>query len=187
MNAKTYKRRKLLIDPTFQYRIIKKITIMALAVVVSSSIGMMFVLSWLKRKVSQPDPFSDQQSVSLQSLPDVSWMFAHLWPYFLLGLAIVTIISILFGIIASFRIAGPEYRMRKTLEAMAAGDFSQIVPTLRENDELGKLNQGIADTHTQWKSNVQTMQDICTQDADADKLLVKLRKVIFSFRLEGSG
>jgi len=184
MGEKQYKRRKLLIDPVFQYRFVKKVTIMALMVVISSSVGVMFILSWVKRKVSQPDPFSDHSSVSLESLPDVSWMFSHLWPYFLLGLVVVTIISILFGVMMSFRIAGPEYRMRKILQAMAAGDFSEKVGVLRSHDELENIYVGINNMHAQWKNNVQTMQNICNEDTDSDKQLAKLKEMIFSFRTE---
>jgi len=41
---KRVKRRKILIDPVFQYRFVKKVTILALLVVVSSTIGTLFVL-----------------------------------------------------------------------------------------------------------------------------------------------
>jgi len=181
--GKKMKRRKIFIDPLFQYRFVKKVTLLALLVVTSSTVGTLFVLSLMKREVSQPDPFSDHQAVSLASLPDISWMLSHLWPYFLLGLALVAIISVLFATFESFRIAGPEYRMRQMLKSMRRGDFSDAAIPLRQHDELEKLYSGIMDVHGAWKGHVKKMQGICDADVSNDLRLQHLREILFSFKV----
>jgi len=185
MSTKKIKRRQLLIDPAFQYRFVKKVVSMALLVVLSSSVGILFVLSLMKNEISQPDPFSTFQTVTLASMPEVGWMLSHLWPYFLLALGLVTVISVLFGVIESFRIAGPGYRMRQMLKAITRGDFSDTKVSLRKGDELENLYSDIIDVHVAWKSNVEQMQSICDSSASDDVRLQQLREKIFSFKLKG--
>jgi len=186
MAKKRYKRRKFVIDPLFQYRFVKKVTTMGVLVVVTAMLAMMVVLSLMKRQVSQPDPFSDDPSLSLASMPDLPWMLLHLWPYLILGIVLVVIMSFVFGLIESCRIAGPEYRMRCMLKLMAQGDFSSKQIRLRKGDELEKLYKAIMHNHGQWKSHILEMQKMCQMDADSDEKLKRLSDKVLSFKVEDS-
>jgi len=183
VSKKKFKRRKFLIDPSFQYRFVKKVTVMGTMAVIIAMLGVMIVLSLLKRQVSQPDPFADAPAISLASMPDLSWMLIHLWPYLLLAIFLVTVVCFIFGCIESFRIAGPEYRMRMMLKKMAQGDFSIKPIPLRKKDELEKMYKAILNNHTQWKSYVIEMQDVCQMDASSEEKLKRLSDRILSFNV----
>lgn len=60
----------------------------------------------------------------------------------LLGLPIISILILFWGLLISHRIAGPVYRIEKELQRIADGDFS-IRIRLRKKDELVSLAEGI--------------------------------------------
>lgn len=60
----------------------------------------------------------------------------------LLSLLLMTPVVVLIAILLSHRIAGPIYRLEKTLAALAEGDIATRV-TLRKRDELKSLADGI--------------------------------------------
>lgn len=60
----------------------------------------------------------------------------------LLSLILISPIIFMIGIFASHKIAGPIFRIEKTLDGMAKGDYSAPI-TLRKNDELVALANGI--------------------------------------------
>lgn len=184
MNTKKIKRRQFLIDPAFQYRFVKKLVSMTLLVVMTASAGILFVLSLMEKEILQPDPFSTFHSVTLATMPSVAWMLSHLWPYFLLALGLVAVISLLFGVIESFRIAGPGFRMRQMLKSIARGDFTATKVSLRKGDELESLYSEIVDVHLAWKANIEHLQAICDSDDKPDVKVRQLREKVFSFKLK---
>ncbi|MFN0062000.1 MAG: signal protein [Myxococcaceae bacterium] len=60
------------------------------------------------------------------------------WAWFnvVLSLALFIVLIGAAGIVATHRIAGPLYRLKRTLDAIAAGQLTQPPVTLREHDEL---------------------------------------------------
>ncbi|MDX8412645.1 MAG: hypothetical protein R8J85_01015 [Mariprofundales bacterium] len=186
MSKKLFKRRKLLIDPVFQYRFVKRVTIMVVGVMANATIGVLFVTSLLQREVAQPDPFSSQLTMSLQLMPDLLWMSQHLWPYFLLALLLVVVISILFGLVESFHIAGPVFRMRHILKAMSRGDFSEKPVLLRKRDELTPLYKEVVLVHGEWKQRVTRLQCFCNEEGTAEEHLLKIKAELSSCLTERS-
>lgn len=60
----------------------------------------------------------------------------------LLGVPIICIAILSWGVLISHRIAGPIYRLEKDLERIAKGDFSLRI-NIRRNDELRSIAEGI--------------------------------------------
>ncbi len=177
------KRRRLLIDPVFQYRFVKKVTAMGVLVVLFAMVGVLVVLSLMKRHVAQPDPFSSSAIDSLASMPDIPWIVANLWPYLLLAVALVVVVSVLFGVLESFRIAGPAYRIRLLLKGMSDGDLSEEPISLRRKDELEKLCAAILHTHGSWRQRIADMQQVFDLKVDDEAKVELLRDKLFAFKI----
>ncbi|MDQ6992318.1 MAG: hypothetical protein Q9M31_02500 [Mariprofundus sp.] len=184
MNKQKIKRRNFLIAPKFQLKVVKETMVMSMMVVIVSTLGLLLVLSLGKNEISQPDPFSTHNAVTMAPMPDLMWMFTHLWPYFLLALLLTAIVSMLFGIFKSFRVAGPEYRMVQILKAIKEGDFSHEERLLRKHDELQQLYKGITEVHTAYKSNIEKLQEIYYLKNSSEMRLEKIKEIIFSFKLK---
>jgi len=60
----------------------------------------------------------------------------------LCGMPIIVFLLILWGLVISHRIAGPEYRLEKELEKIAQGDLSLRIK-FRKKDELAGIARGI--------------------------------------------
>ena len=60
----------------------------------------------------------------------------------LLGLPVISILMLLWGLIISHRIAGPVYRLEQELDKILKGDFSRRIG-FRKKDELASVAQGI--------------------------------------------
>lgn len=60
----------------------------------------------------------------------------------LIGLPLISIAILFWGLVMSHRIAGPVYRLEKDLERIDKGDFSWRI-RLRKKDELGSIAEGI--------------------------------------------
>jgi methyl-accepting chemotaxis protein len=60
----------------------------------------------------------------------------------LLGLPVIFILLLLWGLVISHRIAGPVYRLEQDLDKIARGDFSLRI-RLRRKDELTSIVEGI--------------------------------------------
>ncbi|MFH0738867.1 MAG: methyl-accepting chemotaxis protein [Candidatus Omnitrophota bacterium] len=60
----------------------------------------------------------------------------------LLGLPVISILLLLWGLVISHRIAGPVYRLEQELDKISKGDFSLRI-RFRKKDELASIAQGI--------------------------------------------
>ncbi|MEI6631417.1 MAG: methyl-accepting chemotaxis protein [bacterium] len=60
----------------------------------------------------------------------------------LLGLPVISILLLLWGLVISHRIAGPIYRLEQELDKISKGDFSLRI-RFRKKDELASIAQGI--------------------------------------------
>jgi methyl-accepting chemotaxis protein len=127
MSRLGYRRRKLIIHPTFQIR--SAIGVMFFIVVYSAILGF---LIFYPMKV-ELDRVSDSR-MRLYLADQMLTLHSRLWPG-------VLAVALLVGgqvIVVSHRIAGPLYRIRVALESMLAGDYSMRVK-LRENDRFQEL------------------------------------------------
>ncbi|RMH51157.1 MAG: hypothetical protein D6682_05240 [Zetaproteobacteria bacterium] len=163
-------------------------TLMVLSVVVTATVGVLFILSLLGKEVSQPDPFSSEAEVAFDALPDLSWMVVHLWPYLLLALAVVVAVTLLFGLFESFRVAGPLFRIRRVLENIASGRFDRPTPPLRRGDALEELYGCVLDLHRDWELRVAEMRRICAcEDEEAGVRLAAIRDLLRGMRTREDG
>ncbi|MDQ6963760.1 MAG: hypothetical protein Q9M13_02435, partial [Mariprofundales bacterium] len=158
--------------------------IMVVGVMINATVGVLVVISLLKRDVSQPDPFSAGVTSSLQSMPDVLWLLLNLWPYFLLALLLVVVISAIFGLVESFRIAGPIYRMKRILQSIGDGDFSDTPLMLRKRDQLVPLYKSVVMVHARWREHVQLLHSLCDEEGTADERLLKIKGELSSYLTE---
>lgn len=134
-------RRTLYVDRGFQLRLIM-IALLPFVVILS---GMGFGLVWLFHNLRKAFHFEDTNSLMLFLMeklgPNYSSgeMFSNLESYALIALIAFAVLLILYiyyiFLIFSNRIAGPMYRIDKTLSALADGDLSVQI-TLREKDEF---------------------------------------------------
>jgi len=76
----------------------------------------------------------------------------------LFSLLLVTPLVFIIGIYASHKIAGPIYRIEKFLKNMTLGELAQPL-TLRKNDELVSLAEGINDVAESIKSTIQQQKE----------------------------
>jgi methyl-accepting chemotaxis protein len=60
----------------------------------------------------------------------------------LIGLPVISILLLFWGLVISHRIAGPVYRLEQDLKKIAEGDFSLRIK-LRKKDELVSIAEGI--------------------------------------------
>ncbi len=60
----------------------------------------------------------------------------------LLGLPVIAVALLLWGLLISHRIAGPIYRLEKELDKISKGDFSLRIK-FRKKDELASIAEGI--------------------------------------------
>ncbi len=187
MARERVRRRRFLIDPIFQFRFVKKLTAMVLLVVTVATVSVLFVLSLLSRTVAQPDPFTSHDTVSMYALPEMSWIVGNLWPYFLFACLVVLLVALLFGLVESFRIAGPVYRMRRVLSDISRGRFDRETPPLRRRDELEWLYRGVLAVHRDWSSRVAAMQKICDRPGNAEDRLSEIRSLLGTMRIGGQG
>ncbi|MBI4343112.1 MAG: HAMP domain-containing protein [Candidatus Omnitrophica bacterium] len=131
MDGATYKRRQYLVDRAYQLRFVTRLflvllSIAALTCLVSSG------LLWRNMYVPHQDA---SPALMTAALIAVSLTI-------LVELLIAVPIVFFLGIRHTHRIVGPLKRLRRTLEAIGAGDFSQRI-TLRNGDALEDLAKAI--------------------------------------------
>lgn len=124
-----YKRKQFLVDRQYQLRFVTRIFMVVLAVaVISSLISTALIMG----------------SLSDPSLPQ------HTFVYCLITIAITLLtelliaipIVLILGIRQSHRIVGPMNRIKRMLEAIGNGDYSQRI-VLRQGDALEELAKSI--------------------------------------------
>lgn len=125
-----YVRRQYLVDRAYQIRFVTRVFMVVLAVAVVSSL-LSTLLIWFN--MYQPD--LNAQVPMISSLIAVA---ATLLIELLLAIPIVFFL----GIRQSHRIVGPMNRLKRTLEAIGNGDFSQRI-VLRQGDALEDLAKSI--------------------------------------------
>lgn len=125
-----YVRKQYLVDRAYQIRFVTRVFMVVLAVAVVSSL-LSTMLIWFN--MYQPD--LNAQIPMISSLIAVA---ATLLIELLLAIPIVFFL----GIRQSHRIVGPINRIKRTLEAIGNGDFSQRI-VLRQGDALEDMAKSI--------------------------------------------
>lgn len=100
----------------------------------------------------------------------------------LLSLLLITPLVVVIGIYASHKIAGPIYRIEKFLKGMASGELAEPL-TLRKNDELVSLAEGINNVAESVKSTILRERE-CLDSASVS--LDALRRSIQSSKIDKS-
>ncbi len=125
-----YKRRQYLVDRGYQLRFVSRVFLVVLSVAVVSSListGMLWV------NMYRPD--LESQTPLIASLIAIATTL-------LIELLLAIPIVFFLGIRQSHRIVGPMNRIKRTLEAIGTGDFSQRI-TLRQGDALEDLAKSL--------------------------------------------
>ena len=131
MNAeRPYKRKQYLVDRGYQLRFVTRVFMVVLAVAVASSLlSTGLLLKFMYR------PELDSHTPLIAALIAVAMTLTF---ELLLAIPIVFVL----GIQQSHRVVGPMNRIKRTLEAIGTGDFSQRI-TLRQGDALEDFAKSI--------------------------------------------
>lgn len=124
-----YKRKQYLVDRGYQLRFVTRLFMVVLAVAAASSL---IATGLLWKYMYQPE--LPQQTLIYCFIAIALTLLVEL----LLSIPIVFIL----GVRQSHRIVGPMNRIKRILEAIGAGDFSQRI-TLRQGDALEDLAKSI--------------------------------------------
>lgn len=124
-----YKRKQYLVDRGYQLTFVTRVFMVVLAVAVASSL---ISTALLYTNMYRPD--LPQQSLISSLIAVATTLLIEL----LLAIPIVFFL----GIRQSHRVVGPMNRLRRILEAIGAGDFSQRI-ILRQGDALEDLAKSV--------------------------------------------
>lgn len=127
------RRRRILIDNRLQMKYL--LTIM-LAMLAPLAFIMAYIYFIIAAMLSKADP-----NFAIAFLKNFAFAVKEIMPSLLLTLPFVAIILFCWGLIASFRIAGPMYRLEKELNRVAEGSSPKRI-VFRKGDEF----QSIADS-----------------------------------------
>ncbi len=127
---RSYQRRQYLVDRRYQLRFATRIFLVVLAVALLSSL-LSTALIWMT--MYRPD-------LGLWT-PLITSLIA-IAITLLIEILLALLIAFVFGIRQSHRVVGPLNRMKRILEAIGMGDFSQRI-TLRHGDALEDLAKAI--------------------------------------------
>ncbi len=125
-----YPRKQFLVDREYQFRFVRSVLVWVFAIAV---FGAVVAVGLLWRQMYRPE--LETQSYFVAAFIGVS---ITLLVELLIAIPIVSFL----GIRSSHRVVGPVVRIKKMLEAIGSGDFSQRI-TLRKGDALEDLAEAI--------------------------------------------
>ena len=111
-----------------------------------------------------------------------------LWPVMLVCVLVSLVVTYLFGIKVSHRMAGPIYRIKMTLADMAKGDLRGDV-RLREKDNFKSVAESLNHLKKAWRAPIEELKTIgealeCKDDQKHRALLDRLLEVLAFFKTE---
>ena len=137
-------------------------------------------------RLAQPDPFSSPNAptttVSYHSV------FSLFWPVFAACIIGTLIITLVFGFIVSHHLAGPAFKIRRTLLQMAAGDLGMERLCLRRKDLLKPMAQAVNEMSEGLRRPIREMQGLCLEisadshDSAQQQRLDRLREILLTFK-----
>ena len=189
MDPKPNRRRTYLLDPEFQYGLIRRMSIVAVLIILMSLAFLVAVNHFygnVQIKVAQPDPFGLTGSVV--SLPARVSLIKLLWPVMAICVAATLAVTFFCGIIISHRMAGPIYRIRVRLNQMVEGDLRDEIH-LRRKDEFKPLAEAVNILMKSWRLQIVELKGLCgrleigDQD-DQKRQLERINHILASFKTE---
>ena len=190
MAKKKYKRRIYIIDPGFQYRMIFKSCLVGVVIIVMS----LFFLAMVHHlhgdvevtMLTQPDPFAPDPT-SLSSPPQPTSLLSLLWPTMAASVGIMLLFLFFYVMIASHRMAGPIFRLRRIIREMSEGDISGEV-RLRKKDEFKHLAKEVDNLKVSLRAKVKQLQDLTgnvdIDDATCRKNMARAGEILSGFKIE---
>jgi methyl-accepting chemotaxis protein len=121
-SSRTYQRKQIVIDSSFQLRIALWGGLVAVVEIMLTAVVMMVVIL---TSVWIPAGFHVEMFTKLALVVGAC-------------ILIFTLVNILVGVVLSHRVAGPVYRLKQSMRRMATGDVSFLI-NLRDQDELQDL------------------------------------------------
>ncbi|MBL7181359.1 MAG: methyl-accepting chemotaxis protein [Pseudomonadota bacterium] len=187
MTKGPHQRQTYIVDPEFQYGLIRKLAMIAVMIIVMS-LAFLVVAHHLygdvQIEVSQPDPFA--VSESLTTLPVQISLFKLLWPVLAICVLVTLVVIFFFGVIISHRMAGPIYRIRHTLDQMVQGELGGEI-RLRSKDDFKSLAENVNTLKKSWQIQIKELKELCqkleTGDEDMQKKhLKRLNEILATFK-----
>ncbi len=188
MSQRKYKRRRYIVDKSFQYGLIRKFAIVAAFIVIGSLSSLVLVYYQygdVQVAIAQPVPFDSTDNFGNNETIKSLTLLDILWPVMSICLFGTIAFTFIYSLLISHRMAGPIYRMRMILGEMAQGDLSRPTSRLRRKDELKHLFSDINNVNEYWRSQIEELQCICREfgeDENQEKHLKRLNKIISSFK-----
>jgi hypothetical protein len=168
MPQKKFKRKQYIVDPQFQYGLIRKIAILA-GLMVLMSFAFLTLVHYLygdiRLELIQPDPFD--MSEGLKTVEENKTLTELLWPVLAGCLFLTIVVTFFYGVIISHRMAGPVFRLRRILSEMAEGELRGDVQ-VREKDDFQHLAHKINDLKTHLRNSFETLQNLCNEIESGD-------------------
>ena len=146
-----YRRTRFLIDK-FQYRILflHLLYFLALILIFTSAVFLPLIMQLESGTLS----VAERHAVADQFLS----LHARLWPAVLILFVLLSAHSVF----VSHRIAGPLFRFRKVLKAVASGDLS-VRLTLRKKDYLVKEAELVEEMIVTLRNKIGSLQEHCSE------------------------
>jgi methyl-accepting chemotaxis protein len=167
--VRPYRRRRFLIDK-FQYRILflHLVYFLALILIFSAAVFLPLIMQLESGALS----FAERHAVAAQFLS----LHARLWP----AVVILFVLLSAHSVFVSHRIAGPLFRFRKVLRAVASGDLS-VRLTLRKKDYLVKEAELVEEMIVALRNKIGSLQEHCSE---LDALVEEVKVAVENGSLE---
>ena len=186
MSRELRRRRILILDPEFQYRFIRNVSLLACVPVVVSLVFLALLhllYGEVLVEVSQPVPRVISDLLGGYESPKN--ILDLLWPALIICGAATFAVSFLFGIVVSHRMAGPLYRIRKGLDAVERGDLTGDV-RVRRNDDFKGLAESLAMVTRRLRSRMDELkrlgEQLDSQDPEQRRLLGRVKELLGRFK-----
>lgn len=187
MSPKRVKRRQYIVDPSFQYRLISRLAVLA-GLLITMSLSFLTLTYYLYGDIRialvQPDPFGVAKGID--TAVTETTLLSLLWPVLGSCLLVTLCVMLFVGLLISHRMAGPVYRMRRALDEMSAGNLSGKIH-LRKKDDFKHLADGINRLAESQRAVLERLRVLAAEmesgppENQADRIR-QLRKILAAFK-----
>ncbi|MBW1801959.1 MAG: hypothetical protein JRJ85_14650 [Deltaproteobacteria bacterium] len=187
MPQQKLKRKQYIVDPEFQYGLIRKIAILAGLMVLMSFAFLALVHYFygdIRLEIIQPDPFDS--SAGIKTIQENKTLTELLWPVLAGCLFVTVVVTFLYGVLISHRMAGPIFRLRRILSEMAEGELRGDV-RIRKKDDFQHLADTINELKTHLRTSFETLRNLCSDIESGDPgwqkaQLIEMKKMLSKFK-----
>ena len=190
MAQQKYKRKIYIIDPDFQYRMIRKSCLVGVAIIFMSLIFLAVVHHLYGNiefsPLKMPNPFdTDPKAIAPQSGP--TSLLSMLWPVMAVSVGITLVFLFFYVTIVTHRMAGPIFRIRRVIREMADGDISGEI-RLRDKDEFKHLAKEVNNLKASLREKVIKLNELVksTQgnNAACQKNISRIEEILSGFKID---